>query len=137
MIIPVAVKERPGVPTLGMEWPSDLYLGDGTSSKLSYKDSSVLITDAEFGVNDYGTRLPLRFSIQTPVWELTFEGQPGSKRLHYRAVGEEAVGWRDVKAPFSQIAAPSVGGNARGRFDEGGSRPEDQMQVLRGEVGTQ
>lgn len=103
MIIPVDVKERPALPILGMEWPWDLYLGNGTSSRLSYKDSSVLITDAEFRIDDYGTSGPLHFSIQTPAWELSYEGQFGPNGLHYRALGDEAevVGWRDAKTPFS------------------------------------
>ncbi|HET7476207.1 MAG TPA: DEAD/DEAH box helicase family protein [Dermatophilaceae bacterium] len=103
MIIPIDVKERPTFPILAMEWPWDLYLGNGTSSRLGYKDSSVLLTDAEFRIDDYGTSGPLRFSIMTPTWELAYEGQFGSHGLHYNAVGDDAevVGWRDARTPFS------------------------------------
>ena len=103
MIIPIDVRERPAFPILAMEWPWKLYLGNGTSSRISYKDSSVLLTDAEFRIDDYGTSGPLCFSIMTPTWELAYEGHFGSQGLHYRAKGDDAevVGWRDVRTPFS------------------------------------
>lgn len=103
MIIPIDVRERPAFPILAMEWPWDLYLGNGTSSRLSYQDSSVLLTDAEFRIDDYGTSGPLCFSIMTPTWELAYEGHFGLQGLHYRPKGDDAevVGWRDVRTPFS------------------------------------
>ena len=43
MIIPIDVRERPAFPILAMEWPWKLYLGSGTSSRLSYKDSRGIV----------------------------------------------------------------------------------------------
>lgn len=103
MIIPIDVRERPAFPVLAMEWPWELYLGNGTSSNLSYQDSSVLLTDAEFRIDDFGTSGPLGFSIVAPSWELAYEGHFGQQGLRYRPKGDDAevVGSRDARTPFS------------------------------------
>lgn len=103
MIIPVDVKERPPYPFLAVEWPWELYLGTGTSSRVTYNESGVPLTDAGLRIDDYGVDGPLRFSVITPTWELQYEGRFGSTGVHYRAVGDEATveGGRGATTPLS------------------------------------
>lgn len=103
MIIPVAVKERPPYPFLAVEWPWELYLGSGTSSRVTYNGSGVPLTDAELRIDDYGVDGPLRFSVITPTWELQYEGRFGPTGVHYRPVGDEATveGGHGTKTPLS------------------------------------
>lgn len=91
MIVPVDVTARPPFPILAMEWPWELYTGTGTASRLSFKESSALLTDADLAVIDYKSDGPLLFSVITPEWNLTYEGQFGSTGVHYRACGQEAI----------------------------------------------
>lgn len=91
MIIPVAVTERPPYPFLAVEWPWELYLGSGTSSRVTYNERGVLLTDAELRIDDYGVDGPLRFSVITPTWERQYEGRFGPTGVHYRPVGDEAT----------------------------------------------
>ena len=103
MIIPVAVKERPPYPFLAVEWPWELYLGSGTSSRVTCNESGVLLTDAELRIDDYGVDGPLCFSVITPTWELQYEGRFGPTGVHYRPVGDEATveGRRGTTTPLS------------------------------------
>ena len=104
MIIPVDVKERPPYPLLALEWPWDLYIGNGTSSKVGHDGSSFLLTDAEFRVDDYSTAGPLKFAVVTPVWEIPYEGDFGATGVHYRPAGSvdaEVVARRGVTVPLS------------------------------------
>ncbi|WP_221620806.1 DEAD/DEAH box helicase [Actinomyces bowdenii] len=103
MIIPVDVKERPPYPFLAVEWPWELYLGSGTSSRVTYNEDGVPLTDAGLRVDDYGVDGPLRFSVVTPTWELPYEGRFGSTGVHYRALGGDATieGGRGSTAPLS------------------------------------
>lgn len=104
MIIPVDVKERPPYPLLALEWPWDLYTGTGTSSKVGHDGSSVLLTDAEFRVDDYGDAGPLKFSVVTPTWEIPYEADFGATGVHYRPAGPgdaEVEDRRGVTTPLS------------------------------------
>ncbi|MBF6314066.1 DEAD/DEAH box helicase family protein [Nocardia farcinica] len=103
MIIPVDVKVRPPYPFLAVEWPWELYVGTGTSSRLTYGDKGVPLTDAGLRIDDYGIDGPLRFSVVTPTWELPYEGRFGSTGVHYRARGDEAAveGGRGTTTPLS------------------------------------
>lgn len=103
MIIPVDVKERPPYPFLAVEWPWELYLDSGTSSRVTYNESGVPLTDAGLRIDDYGVDGPLRFSVITPTWELRYEGRFGPTGAHYRAVGDEATveGGRGTTTPLS------------------------------------
>lgn len=104
MIIPVDVKERPPYPLLALEWPWDLYTGNGTSSKVGHDGSSVLLTDAEFRVDDYGDAGPLKFSVVTPTWEIPYEADFGATGVHYRPAGlvdAEVEDRRGVTTPLS------------------------------------
>lgn len=103
MIIPVDVKERPPYPFLAIEWPWELYVGAGTSSRVVFNANGVPLTDAGLRIDDYGVDGPLRFSVVTPTWELPYEGRFGSTGVHYRAVGDDATveGGRGSTAPLS------------------------------------
>lgn len=94
MIIPVDVKERPPYPLLAMEWRWELYLGNGTSSKVSHDGSGVLLTDAELRVDDYTSSGPLRFSVVTPTWDIPYEADFGATGLHYRPASAHRCGGR-------------------------------------------
>ena len=104
MIIPADVKERPPYPFLAVEWPWELYVGTGTSSRVSYDGSGVPLTDAGLSIDHYGVDGPLRFSVVTPTWELPYEGRFGSTGVHYRALGDEATveGGRGTSTPLCQ-----------------------------------
>lgn len=103
MIIPVDVKERPPYPFLAVEWPWDLYVGTGTSSRVVFNANGVPLTDAGLRIDDYGVDGPLRFSVVTPTWELPYEGRFGSTGVHYRALGDDATveGGRGSTTPLS------------------------------------
>lgn len=104
MIIPVDVKERPPHPLLALEWPWELYTGNGTASKVSHDGAGVLFTDAEFRVDDYADSGPLKFSIVAPSWEMPYEGEFGATGLHYRPAGTadaEVEDRRGVTTPLS------------------------------------
>ena len=103
MIIPADVKERPPYPFLAVEWPWELYIGNGTSLWITFNDSAVPLTDAGLRVDDYGIDGPLRFSVVTPTWELPYEGRFSSNGVHYRALGDEATveGGRRATTPLS------------------------------------
>lgn len=103
MIIPVDVKERPPYPFLAVEWPWEFYLGTGTSSRVTYNESGVPLTDAGLRIDDYGVEGPLRFSVVTPTWAVQYEGRFGSTGVHYRAVGDDAAveGGRGTTTPLS------------------------------------
>lgn len=104
MIIPVDVKERPPHPLLAIEWPWELYTGNGTSFKVGHDGSAVLLTDAEFRVDDYANSGPLRFSVVTPTWEIPYEADFGPTGLHYRPAGitdAEVEDRRGVGTPLS------------------------------------
>ena len=103
MIIPIDVKERPPHPFLAVEWPWDLYLGTGTSSRVVYDGSGVLLTDADLRIDDYGTVGHLLFSVVTPSWELAYEGRFSERGIHYRAVADEATveAGRGATSPLS------------------------------------
>lgn len=104
MIIPEDVRERPPHPLLAVEWQWDLYLGNGTSNRLRHDGSAVLLTDAEFRVDDHGTSGPLRFSVVTPAWEVPYEAAFGPHGVIYRPAGTadaEVVDRRDGAIPLS------------------------------------
>jgi superfamily II DNA or RNA helicase len=104
MIIPVDVKERPPYAFLAMEWPWELYAGTGTSSKVIRDSSGVLLTDAEFRIDDHRAEGPLRFSVVTPSWEIAYEGNFGATGVHYRPLGAgdaEVETGRGVTLPLS------------------------------------
>jgi hypothetical protein len=84
MIIPVDVTERPPYPILDMEWPWELYIGNGTTSRVGLGGSGVLITDAELRVDDFANSGPLRFSVVTSDWEIPYEVHFGATGAHYR-----------------------------------------------------
>lgn len=88
MIIPVDVKERPPHPLLAVEWPWNLYMGSGTTSRLVHGDpegSGPLIPDAGLRVDDYASEGPMRFTVITPTAEVAYEATVGSTGVHYRA----------------------------------------------------
>lgn len=91
MIIPVDVKERPAHPVLAMEWPWEFYTGNGTSSRLVHDESGVLLTDAEFRVDDFSSSGPLQFSIIGPSWEVPYCAEFSAAGIHYRPAGETDV----------------------------------------------
>nr|WP_245348834.1 DEAD/DEAH box helicase family protein [Brachybacterium fresconis] len=103
MIVPVDVKERPPYPFLAVEWPWELYVGTGTSSRVTFNDNGVPLTDAGLRIDDYGVDGPLRFSVVTPTWELPYEARFGSTGVHYRALGDDATveGGRGSTTPLS------------------------------------
>lgn len=103
MIIPVDVKERPPYPFLAVEWPWDLYVGTGTSSRVVFNANGIPLTDAGLRIDDYGVDGPLRFSVVTPTWELPYEGRFGPTGVHYRALRDEATveGGRGSTTPLS------------------------------------
>ena len=75
MIIPVDVTERPSHPVLAMEWPWELYTGNGTSSKVVHDGSGALLTDAELRVDNFSSSGPLQFSVVGPGWEIPYRPQ--------------------------------------------------------------
>ncbi len=103
MIIPVDVKERPPYPFLAVEWPWELYVGAGTSSRVVFSANCVPLTDAGLRIDDYGVDGPLRFSVVTPTWELPYEGRFGSTGVHYRVLDDDATveGGRGSTTPLS------------------------------------
>lgn len=104
MIIPVDVKDRPPYPLLAIEWPWDLYTGNGTSSKVIYDRSSFVLTDAEFRVEDYSSSGPLRFSVVAPTWEVPYEANFGPTGVRYQPAGiveAEVEDRRHVIIPLS------------------------------------
>jgi hypothetical protein len=104
MIIPVAVKERPPYPVLAMEWPWGLYTGNGTSSKVTLDRSGVLLTDAEFRIDDYSSTGPLRFSVIAAGWDIPYQANFGATGLHYLPAADveaEVEDRRGVTTPLS------------------------------------
>jgi hypothetical protein len=104
MIIPVAVKERPPYPLLALEWPWDLCTGSGTSFKVIRDGSRVMLTDAEFRVDDYSSRRPLKFSVTAAGWDVPYQAEFGPAGLHYRPANEEEADVeerRGVTVPLS------------------------------------
>ncbi|WP_280445025.1 DEAD/DEAH box helicase [Nocardia brasiliensis] len=91
MIIPVDVKERPPYPLLAMEWPWEFYCSSTVPYLVGEDDSRVLLTDAEFRVDDHGDSGPLRFSVITQAWQSAYEADFGATGLHYRAAGPTDV----------------------------------------------
>ncbi|MEV0467235.1 DEAD/DEAH box helicase family protein [Nocardia tengchongensis] len=90
MIIPVAVNERPPYPLLAMEWPWEFYLGTGTSKHIQFADSSYLLTDVGFRVDDHSDDGPFRLSVVTPTWTIRYTAQFGPTGLHYQPVDDDA-----------------------------------------------
>ncbi len=91
MIIPTDVISRPPFPLLALEWPWDLYLGNGTIQKATFNDDSYLLTDLEFAVDDYSDDGPFKFSVVSPTWRVSFQADVGHTGLHYQARGHDAV----------------------------------------------
>jgi superfamily II DNA or RNA helicase len=90
MIVPTPVASRPLHPLLAIEWPWELYLGHGTALRLEHSGSSVMITDADFRVDDHGTTGPFRFSVVSPLWALGYTATVGEDGVHYFPAGEDA-----------------------------------------------
>lgn len=103
MIIPTAVTERPPFPLLGLEWPWDLYLGNGTMQRATYGGASHLLTDVDFQVDDYTPEGPFRFSVTTPTWQVPYSAGIGGTGIHYQPVDEEVqvVNSRGDATPLS------------------------------------
>jgi hypothetical protein len=89
MIIPVDVRQRPPYPLLAIEWPWELYTGNGTTLKVTCDGNSFLLTDAEFRVDDYSDSGPFHFSVITPAWEVQYQADVGGTGLHYLPVGTD------------------------------------------------
>jgi superfamily II DNA or RNA helicase len=104
MIIPVDVKERPPHPVLAMEWPWEFYTGKGTSSRLIHGGSGVLLTDAEFRVDDFSSSGPLQFSVVGASWEVSYRADFSTTGIRYQPAGEndaEVDNRRGIVAPLS------------------------------------
>ncbi|WP_190278777.1 DEAD/DEAH box helicase [Cellulomonas sp. B6] len=90
MLVPTPVTARPAHPLLAVEWPWELYLGNGTALRLEHDGKSVMITDADFEIDDHGTTGPFRFTVVTPDWRLGYTASVGQDGVHYLPVCDEA-----------------------------------------------
>lgn len=105
MIIPVDVKQRPPYPLLALEWPWELYTGSWTSLKVTHDRSGVLLTDAEFRVDDYSSSGPLRFSVVTPTWTVPYQADFGATGIYYQPAGQTEAEVEDRRGGIVPLSA--------------------------------
>ncbi|WP_432825455.1 DEAD/DEAH box helicase [Dactylosporangium sp. CA-092794] len=90
LIVPVDLTQRPPHVLLGLEWPWELFMGNGTGVSISYGDAPYPVTDVGFEVDDYGTAGPFRFSLVTAAWRVRYQADFTRQGLTYAPVGDDA-----------------------------------------------
>ncbi|MFE4500170.1 DEAD/DEAH box helicase [Rhodococcus sp. NPDC056743] len=90
-ILPEQLSARPNGVLLAVEWPWQLHILQTGNIRLSYKDK---IHDAVFTdlvPDTSSTTGPLRFTVKSGAWEVTYEATFEKGRLHYQCTESEEI----------------------------------------------
>ncbi|GAA0739556.1 DEAD/DEAH box helicase family protein [Dactylosporangium roseum] len=90
LIVPVDLTERTPYVLLGLEWPWELFMGQGGGVTVTYNDASYPAADVGFEVDDYSTDGPFRFSLVTPAWRIKYQADFTQAGLTYSPMGADA-----------------------------------------------
>jgi hypothetical protein len=102
-IRPKALKERPALVALAMEWPYEVFLNTSDEVKVEIGEASWPLVDADLQVATFSETGPIPFKVVTPDASATYEAAITDTGLTYRAVGADAdVLFRETRTPLSE-----------------------------------
>jgi superfamily II DNA or RNA helicase len=102
-IRPEALKERPALAALALEWPYEVFLNTSDEVKVEIGEPSWPLVDADLQITTFSTTGPIPFKVVTPNASAAYEATLTDDGLVYRAIGVEAnILLRETRTPLSE-----------------------------------